>query len=305
MTPFTDLFAVIYQTTAPIFLIIGVSMLVARYRPLNAQTLSRITIYIFSPALILSNIADSGLGTAEMSSILLASIVVCTLMALIGAGLARLLGFDRRVAAAFTLAAFLMNSVNFGLPFIEFAFGPEGLEPAVIFTVGQALTAYLFGTYVASRGKSSVKTAVRNVLTIPMPYAFVLAMILNATGTPLPQPIDRAAHVLAAGIIPAALVLLGLQLGTARFVGKWKPIAWAVFTRFVIGAAVAWGVARLFGFTGLTMQVFVLEAAMPAGILSGVLTTEFGGDAEFATAVILTTTLSSAIFLSGLLLLLT
>jgi predicted permease len=46
-----------------------------------------------------------------------------------------------------------------------------------------------------------------------------------------------------------------------------------------------------------------MEASMPAGILSGVLSTEFGGDPEFAAAVILVTTVSSALFLSVLLLL--
>lgn len=196
-----------------------------------------------------------------------------------------------------------MNSVNFGLPFIEFAFGPTALEPAVVFTVGQALTAYLFGTFVASRGKSSTKTAIRNVLTIPMPYAFGLAMLLNAYNILLPAPIQKAADVLGNGMIPAALVILGLQLSSAKLNGRWQPILMATFTRFFIGAAVAYGVTLLFGLEGLTQKVFILQASMPAGVLSGVLTAEFGGDSEFATAVILVTTIFSGLFLSGLLLL--
>jgi predicted permease len=198
-----------------------------------------------------------------------------------------------------------MNSVNFGFPFIEFAVGPAGLEVALPFFVGQVLMAYLLGTYVASRGRSSWKVAVRNVITLPMPYAFVLALALNVSGTALPGPILRATEVLGQGIVPAALVILGLQLRSARLRGLWSPILTATFTRFGVGVAVALGIAALFGWQGLTRQVFVLEASMPAGVLSGVLATEFGGNAEYSAGIILVTTLLSTVFLSGLLLFLT
>ncbi|MCP4425541.1 MAG: AEC family transporter [Chloroflexi bacterium] len=300
-----QLFNVVLNTVAPIFLVIGATIFLARYRQLDPRTLSRISIYLFSPALILTNISQSGLGMDELSAILLATIAVCIAMAVVGSLIARWMGYDRALASSFALAALTMNSVNFGLPYIEFAFGPEGLETAVPFTVGQALVAYTVGTYVASRGKSGVGTAVRNVLTIPMPYAFALALWLNATGRSLPGPIMQASRVLAQGIIPITLVILGLQLSKAQLNGRWRPILMATFTRFVIGSGVAFGIAALFGLQGMTRQVFIMEASMPAGILSGVLSTEFGGDPEFAAATILVTTLISALFLSGLFLVLT
>jgi predicted permease len=302
MPQFIALLNVIFDTIAPIFIIIGLTMVVGRYKPLNVQTLSRISIYLFSPALILSNLVGTEMKMAELSNIIFATILLCTVMVILGSLIAKLMRFEREVASSFILAVFIMNSVNFGLPFIEFAFGTTALEPAVVFTVGQALSAYLFGTYVASRGKSSTKTAVFNVLTIPMPYAFALALWLNASGTPLPTPIFKAVKVLGAGIVPAALVILGLQLSSAKLNGRWKPIITATFTRFFMGAAVAYGITFLFGLQGLTRQVFIMQASMPAGILSGVLSTEFGGDPEYASAVILVTTLFSALFLSGLLL---
>ena len=300
-----QLITVIFNTVAPIFLIIGVTILLGRSRQIDVRTLSRLSIYLFSPALILTNISQSSLGADELSHVLLAAIAVCVVMAAAGSIIARWLGYDRALSSSFVLTVFIMNSVNFGLPYIEFAFGAEGLATAVPFTVGQAVVAYTIGTYVASRGKSRVRTAVRNVLTIPMPYVFALAVWLNATGNILPGPIMQASGVLAQGIIPATLVILGLQLSRAQLRGCWKPILTATFTRFVIGAGAAFGIALLFGLQGMTRQVFIMEASMPAGILSGVLSTEFGGDPEFAAATILITTLASTLFLSGLLLVLT
>jgi predicted permease len=305
MSQFNELFTIIINTVVPIFLIIGATILVGRYRPLDVRTLSRVSIYLLSPALFLTTISQSGLGPGELSSIVLAAIVVCITMALIATLVARSLKYGRSLTSAFVLTAFIMNSVNFGLPYIEFAFGQEGLETAVVFSVGQVFVAYLLGTYVASRGKSSVGTAVRNVLTIPMPYAFALGLWLNATGRSLPGPVSQAAEVLARGIIPVTLIVLGLQLSSAHLKGRWRPLLVASFTRLVVGTAVAIGVAYLFGLQGLTRNVFIMEASMPAGVMSGILSTEFGGDAEFAAATILVTTVMSTLFLSGLLLFLT
>lgn len=303
MPPLAEFLQVIVNTILPIFLIIAAAMLVARFKQLDVRTFSRANIYLFGPALILSSISASDLGPAELGVVALGAMFFCILMAVIGSLIARGLHYPRAIAASFVLSAFIMNSVNFGFPFIEFAVGPAGLDVAIPFFVGQVLVAYLIGTYVASRGRSSWKVAVRNVLTLPTPYAFVLAMILNISNTPLPDPIFRAADVMGKGVVPTALVILGLQLGSARLRGLWRPILTATFTRFVIGAGMALGVAALFGWAGLTRQVFVLEASMPAGVLSGVLATEFGGDAEYSAGIILVTTLLSTVFLSGLLLL--
>ncbi len=301
MPPLADFFQVVIRTILPIFLVIGAAMLVARYKTLDVRTLSRVTIYLFSPALILSRITESGLGAAELGSVALAATLLCLIMAGLGSLIARGLRYPRNIASSFVLAAFIMNSVNFGFPFIEFAFGPAGLDVAVPFFVGQVLIAYLLGTYVASRGRSSWKVAVRNVVTLPTPYAFLLAMALNVSDTSLPTPVLRATEVLGQGIVPASLVILGLQLRSARLRGLWGPILTATFTRFGVGVVVALGVAAVFNFQGLTRQVFVLEASMPAGMLTGVLATEFGGNAEYSAGIILVTTLLSTVFLSGLL----
>lgn len=305
MSQLNELLTVVVNTIVPIFIIIGIAILVGRRKILDVRTLSRVSIYMLSPALILTNISESGMGPGELSHILLAAMAVCVTMAVIATLIARSLRYNRALASSFVLTSFIMNSVNFGLPFIEFAFGAVGLETAVVYTVGQAFIAYLVGTYVASRGKSSVKVAIRNVLTIPMPYAFTLGLWLNATGRSLPTPVLQAGEVLARGIVPVTLVILGLQLGGARLKGRWRPILLATFTRFGVGTAVAIGIALLFGLQGLTRQVFIMEASMPAGILSGVLSTEFGGDPEFAAATILVTTLAASLYLSGLLLILT
>ena len=62
MSQFNELLTVIINTVVPIFLIIGATILVGRYRQIDVRTLSRVSIYLLSPALILTNISQSGLG---------------------------------------------------------------------------------------------------------------------------------------------------------------------------------------------------------------------------------------------------
>jgi predicted permease len=149
-----------------------------------------------------------------------------------------------------------------------------------------------------------VKTALKNAITIPMlPYDFLLGVYFNANQLVLPGAIDRAVDVLARAVVPTTLVILGLQVGGVTLRGRWKLVPAATGTRYGAGAFLGILLAGLFRLQGLSRQVFILEATMPSGLMSGVLTTEFGGDAEFAAATILVTTLLGSVFLSVLLLL--
>ena len=303
MVSATSILGVILETIAPIFLIIGATVILQRRKTIDARSLSRVSIYLLSPALFLRNTSQTSLDTTEIFAIFSAAFILCLLLALVGFLVARLLKLERNLASAFILTVFIFNTVTFGFPFLEFALGPKALETAVVFSTAQGLTSYGLGTFVASRGRSSVKVALKNAVTVPMPYAFLLGLWLNVNQIILPEPIGRAVEVLARALVPMTLIILGLQLGRASLRGRWFPVLVATGTRFTAGAILGGIMVGLFGLHGLSRQVFMLEATMPSGLMSGVLTTEFGGDAEFAAATILVTTLLSSIFLSVLLLL--
>lgn len=304
MAQTSSLFGILYGTITPLFLIIGAAWLVGQKVRVEPRTLSRLIIYLFSPALVFTSIARSDLALGEIGAILVGALLLCAGLATLASGAARLLRFERRLASTFVLTVFIMNAVNFGYPFVEFAFGADGLAVAVVYGVGLSLAANTLGIYVASRGRYSARDSLRNVLITPLPYALVTAVVVNYFNLTLPEPILRATGVLSAAAVPCALVILGLQLRSASLRGRLLPIGATAVARFVVAPVFALGLAALFGFGGLTRQVFVLEASMPTGVFSGVLATEYGVDAEYATAAILVTTLLSIVTLSVLLLLL-
>jgi predicted permease len=71
--------------------------------------------------------------------------------------------------------------------------------------------------------------------------------------------------------------------------------------RLLIAPALAFGLTRLFGMTGPAYQAVVLEAGMPAAVLTTILATEFDAEPSFVTTAVLVSTLLSPLTLTPLL----
>jgi predicted permease len=293
--------SIITNIIAPIFIIVGLAALIDRHFKPDARALSAIAVYLLSPCLVLDNIATSSLQADEVWQIVAMALLSSLVMILLGVVISRALGFERGLATGFALTVGLLNTGNYGLPVSDFAFGKEGLQRAVIFFIVSAVWTNTAGIFVASRGTGTTRQALLNVFKGPLLYAMALGFGLNLTGIGMPLPVARAVSLLSQATVPFMLIVMGLQLARTSVRGRVGPLALAVTTRLVIGPLVAIGLATLLGLTGLTRQVTILQAAMPSGVMSGVLATLFGGDAEFVAATILLSTLASIATLSVLL----
>ncbi|NDJ75217.1 MAG: AEC family transporter [Chloroflexi bacterium] len=297
-----EILEIIFNTISPIFLVIGVAALVDRRFQPDPQGLSRLVIYVFTPALVLDGLANSDVGGDEAVQLITVSVVMMIAVAGIAYGVTRLLGFERMQASAFILAATMINAGNYGYPLNEFAFGPAGAERAIIFFVGTVVMSNTLGVYLASLGSASARQALVNVFIVPLPYAAVLGLGINVTGTEMPVPIARAVAVLSDAAIPGMLMVLGIQLSRTKLDrGRLRPVLAAAGMRLLVGPLVAVVLVLVLGMSGTTRQVAIVQSAMPTAVLSGVLATEFGSDAEFVTSTILASTLLSIATLSVLL----
>jgi predicted permease len=286
---------------APIFLVVGLAVLFDRRFKPDPRVLSRLIIYLLGPFLIFRGIAQSDLRAGEMGLIVAMAALLSLIIAVIGWGLARIFRFDQKLESVFLLTVVLINAGNYGMPLNEFAFGQAGLQRAVIFYVTTSVIVNTLGVFLASRGTASIGQSLLNVLKVPLPYATALGLFFNVTGLSLPLPLDRVVGLLSQAVVPAMLVILGLQLSRTTVKGRLGPIALATIVRLVVAPLIAFPLAALLGLSGVTRQVCIIEASMPTAVMSGVMATEFGSDAQFATAVILVSTLVSIITLSVLL----
>ncbi|MDQ4078404.1 MAG: AEC family transporter [Chloroflexota bacterium] len=299
------LLRVVYNIIIPIFVIVGLAVLLGwRFQP-DVRTLSRLVIYLFGPFLVMSGLANSALQASEIGKLVLATLLISLLFTLLGWVVAHLLlRIDRQLESAFLLSVVLMNSGNYGLPLSEFAFGAAGLQRAIVIFVTMSVVTHSLGIYLASYGSASLRQSLRNIFSVPLLPAAFVGLLLNLEVIHFPLPLERVMVLLGQAAVPSMLVVLGLQLTRMQIRSRWDMIGLASFMRLVLSPLIAYGVAAMVGLSELSQQVVIVVASMPTAVITTVLATEFDSDAEFTTGVVAISTLSSAATLSILLYLL-
>lgn len=297
----SQLAALFLDNLLPIFLAAGAGFLLSKFTQLNPRSLSQVIFYIFSPCLLYKLLTNSQLSNGDIIKIMLfASLVILSVGAITWIAV-RLMRLPRRTQAAVMLSTMFMNSGNFGLPVVLFAFGEAGLGFASLYFVTNLIFNYTFGVVIASMGTAPLKESFLNLFKIPAIYAVILAFFSLRTGWELPLPVNRTVNLLGDASIPGMLVLLGMQLQSINLRGKILPLALTNFLRLLVAPAIAILAAPLFNLSDAAYQAGVLESAMPTAVLCTVLATEYDAEPEFVTAAVITTTLLSPLVLTPLL----
>lgn len=303
--------SVLLNVVFPVLLIAALAFVAQPWLGLDARTLSRATFYLFSPALVLSSLASSRLSSAEFGRIALAVVFVTLALWALSALLVRALRLDNAAESGFLLATLLVNAGNYGLPVTLFAFGEAGLAIATIYFATSSMIQSSLGVYLAARGNGSAWQAARVTLRVPVGYAALLGLVLNATHTVLPPWLDQSVTLLGRAAIPLMLVVLGVQLANflAARTQQWKTVARPLIvtttTRLLIGPALGLAVALLLGLQGVSRNVVIVQSAMPTAVTAIILATEYRAEPEFVTSAVFTSTLVSLVTITGILTLLT
>lgn len=294
---------VAWEVVTPILITAGLGFWVGRMFNPDPRALSRIAIYLFLPAIVFRSSANSSLQPGEIGQIIVFVILLFAIMMVIVSLLARTQRhLEPTVQSAFMLSALLANGGNFGLSFVEFAFGPEALSIAIMVLIMSSVMSNTVGIYVASAGTASIRQGLLNIFKVPMPYAIVLGFIVKFGHITLPLPIERPIALLSQAAVPMMITLLGIQM--ARIISLteirslYSALALASITRLLVPPAIILLLTGLMGITGLTRNVLLVQLSTPTAVYATLLATEFGSDARFVTATIFVTTLASLITLS-------
>jgi len=281
----------------PIFIIAGVGFLLARRFGASVKTLATVTFNALSPCLVFDQLVSAQISGSQ--SLRVAAFCVLLTIALgIAARLTTLpLRLDRTTLSSFLLVAMFSNSGNYALPVVLFAFGKEALAFAGVYFVTSAILIYTAGILVAASGHGSVRTALARLFRVPAVYAVAAAIIVLATGAVVPVAVMRPIRLLSDAAIPVMLLVLGMQLERATTPRHPIAVAAAVVLSLVVAPILAFGLTAVLGLAGAARQAAIIEASMPAAVITTVLALEFDLDAGFATNVVFFTTLLSPLTL--------
>ena len=302
------------QNILPIFILIGLGFLLGCRLPLDVRTLTRINLMIFVPAFTFSNLYRTPLRRDTLSALLFA---FCLLVAnlLLSAAAARLLGYDLRRRKAFQNAITFYNSGNIGIPLITLVFAdaaPEiaatALATQVMVLVVQNITTNSLGFYNASCANLPWQAALREAFRMPTVYAVPLALLCKALPVDLTQaPGWPALNLIAGGLVPVALLTLGVQLARTKVDFGDRSVPLASLMRLLGGPLIAFGLIRLLGLSGVTAHVLFISSSVPTAVNTALIAADCGNEPDFATQTVLVTTLACAaslvlvIYLAGVL----
>src|SRR4051812_1494205 len=121
------LLSILTSDILPIFAIAAAGFLIARFAAVDVRNVSRLTFYAFMPCLAFRLLVTSTASRPNVIRLMVLSVLIMIIMGVVGYIAARPLGLDGPSRRAFLMVVMFSNSGNYGLPVVQFAFGPEAL----------------------------------------------------------------------------------------------------------------------------------------------------------------------------------
>jgi len=304
----------IVNVILPIFAVMAVGWFYGRTFKPDRKVISSLIIYVFAPALVIEGLANVNVGGESFIKAGILTFGVAIILTVVCMMIARGLQFNLRTENAFIVSVILFNGANYGLPFNLFVFGPEAENVAVLYYSLSVIVTNTIGIYILSRGDDvNTRQAMGNIFRIPLFYAAIIGVVLNLLGvrvipdaaaipadvTTIPVALARVIDVLAAGTIPAMLILIGVQMSDFRLnVEKIKPILIGTALTLIGAPLLTVGIAGLLDMQTLVSQVGIVQHAMPTAVIASALATQFDSDGELVAGTLVLSTGLSVLTLS-------
>lgn len=311
----------ILGSVIPLFVIMGVGAVVRRRRVLNEiadRSLLDLIVHLLMPCLILDHVMASE-ALRKSGNLVWSPLLgfLCTAGCIgIAATAARLWRFPE--AAQTRTFAFVAGINNYGyipVPLISLLYGPEALSVLFLFNLGTEVAFWTVG-FGWFKGHSLLRDW-RRVLTSPV-RAVLLGVSINLITAWLGVSLDDATlstavwgwpiqvlvttiHFIGLCSIPLALLLIGATM--ADFWGQFHVasgvgvMGLAVAVRNLICPLGFLALAWLLPVSWELKQTLVVQAAMPSGVFTLVLSRHHDGDVPVALQIIFATSAAAIITL--------
>ncbi len=294
------------QNILPIFLLIAAGFLLGKLYKIEMTTLTRINLCLFVPAFTFRNLYVTAIGSDALKAL---GFSLSLLLVLLGVAVVvgRLLRLPLPRRKAFQNAVAFYNSGNIGIPLVTLVFATApaavaslALATQVMVLVVQNITTNTLGYYNASAAKHHWTKALGAAFRMPTVYAVPLAFLCKA----LPFQIQATAiwpalDLLSNGLVPIALVTLGVQLTQSRFRLNDRTVPLALLLRLVGAPLLAFVLLRVWGIQGVVAQTLLMTSAVPTAVNTALIAVDCKNEADFATQVVVSSTLLCAITLIG------
>ena len=164
------------------------------------------------PSLLLAIIIIAVLGPGLMNTVwaIILALLIPTIL------LGKLIFSDPKERAIFSIAGFVGNTGNIGIPLGIALFGEASVIYTTLINIANVFVVYIIGVYIYSRGSFSIKDSLFNIVKIPIIPASFVAILINIYDVPLSSEIQEFLKMGAYAGIVLQLFLLGTFLQGIR-----------------------------------------------------------------------------------------
>lgn len=293
-------FELLFSVIMPVFALIGIGGLVDRRMALDLPTLTRLNFWVFVPALLFLVVLDAEIDGGEIAWIFAFTLVHATVLF----GVASLLALHPRLRphrVVLRMGAILFNSGNYGIPFVTLAFQGEpaaiGGAAIAVIIMSQNFLSYTVGICMLQPENSEPVEVLKGLFRIPVLYAIGLALCLRTFDIALLDEIRAPLQYLANGLIPIALLTLGVQLSRSAPGQAKLTVGVIALLRLVLSPLAAAGLVLIFGFGQQLALILIAVTGLPMAVNAFILCAHYHKDEDLASQAVFWSTLLSALTL--------
>ena len=278
-----------------------------------SRNISKLTTQIALPASIFvsvqNNLTRDSLPTLFANLILpMIGVIICYLVAFVVMKIVKI-PVGRRGNFMNVIAN--ANTIFIGMPLNIALFGNQAMPYFLVYYIVNTISTWVFGVFLIknddpTQHKQERRIEWKKLLSMPL-VGFIVAIIWLLTGWTLPMFASQFLTYIGNLVTPLALIYIGIVLadsGISR-VRIDRDSLLALFGRFILAPAVmilliklapgiGWNVLSLMG------KTFIVQAGTPALAVLPVLVNESHGDVDYATNVVVLSTLLFIVVVSVL-----
>jgi len=258
---------------------------------MQSKTLTLFSVYFLQPFLTIWGFSTAQLSTEHLS-VPFYYIAVILLLLLPTILVAKSVIKEPKERAIVSIAGFVGNTGNIGIPLGIALFGIESVIYTTLINLANVFVVYIFGVYLYSRGSFSIKKSLLNIVKIPIIPAAIIAILINISDINIVPQINEFLKMGAYAGIVLQLFLLGTFLYGIKLTNIKKSLFITVMTQKFLFIPLA--TAFILSFTDLSpfiQGVIIMEVTVPLAIANINLASLYNCRPEEVTTLIMLSTL--------------
>jgi predicted permease len=294
--------------TFPVFAVIAIGFIIKKRNLLKEEhvpVLNSLTYNFGLPALVFSGIVKNSFSEifdADIIKVIFPAYFIFIFFIFASFYFSKI---NSQIKGAAIVSSFRNNMAFIGLPILLYAYGSlaaarASVVLALLLPLNIILTALFFQLQGSAEKSFKIKNLLKEIFLDPVIIAVIVGLIISYFSVPMPTPAGRLLEILSNIAVPLALLSIGASFKFAYIKNNIKYITIICIAKLV-----------LFPLLTLVFSIFVFKAselnrdiicvlfATPVAVATYIQSRKYNTDSDFVSAVIIISTIASALTLSG------